>query len=76
MHGDVRFSQDSDATNPAIRREVVQVYVQECGVAFIDACSHCCFHPLEAIEAFGAPEIDDEMCSSENFAVFTNEVIE
>ena len=76
MHGDVRFSQHGDATNPAIGREVMQVYVQECGVALIDTCSHCCFHPLEAIEAFGAPEIDDEMCSSENFAVFTNEVIE
>ena len=76
MYGDVRFSQHGDTTNPAIRREMMQVYVQECGVSLIDACSHCCFHPLEAIDPFGAPEIDDEMCSSENLAVFASEMIE
>ena len=54
----------------------MQVYMQECGVALFNAGSHYCFHSFEAAEAFGAPEIDDEMCSSENLAVFASEMIE
>lgn len=54
----------------------MQMDMQECGFAIVDACSHCSFHSLEAVEVFGAPEIDDEMCSSENLAVFASEMIE
>ena len=75
VNGDMRLGQYSNTADATVGCEVVEMNVQQCGVTLVNACAHGCFHSLEAVKVFGAPKINNQVCSGKNFAVFGDEVI-
>ena len=69
------LSQNGNTTDSAVGCEVVQMDVQQRGCAFLDAGPHGGFHSFEAVKIAGIPQINNEVRSSENFAITMNEVI-
>jgi hypothetical protein len=75
MHADVAFGQYGNPTDPAARREGVEVDVQERGSRGVHRVPHGALDAIFVVEAFGLPKIDDQMAPGERDAIARDEVI-
>jgi len=75
MHADVGFCQDRYPGYASVWKKMVQVDVQKGCLAFMDAFTQCGFHDFQIVQVFGAPQVDDEVCSGEKDTVPFYEVV-
>src|SRR3546814_18116476 len=74
---DVRLRQHRHAGNTVVRREMMQVDVQQRRLGRLDAFAQSVLDVGEIVDALGAPKVDDKMRSGETLAVALNkEVLE
>src|SRR3546814_17262868 len=74
---DVRLLQHRHAGNTVVRREMMQVDVQQRRLGRLDAFAQSVLDVGEIVDALGAPKVDDKMRSGETLAVALNkEVLE
>jgi hypothetical protein len=64
MDGDMRLRQNGYARNAAVRREVVEVNMQECSPRNLHTPPKSLVDVVYIVEAFSPNEIDDEMGAS------------
>src|SRR3546814_7675552 len=69
---DVRLRQHRHAGNTVVRREMMQVDVQQRRLGRLDAFAQSVLDVGEIVDALGAPKVDDKMRSGETLAVALN----
>src|SRR3546814_2425469 len=72
---DVRLRQHRHAGNTVVRREMMQVDVQQRRLGRLDAFAQSVLDVGEIVDALGAPKVDDKMRSGETLAVALNKEV-
>ena len=71
----MRLRKHRDARDSAVRREVVQMDVQQGRAGGFNGRKQAALHALEVVEALGAEEVHDQMGAGKNLAIAVDEVV-